>query len=389
MRRASRSARSTSPSIRACCGSPPASRWPPPCCSRTSRACRLLTRLPASAWRAAASASRRARTGVCGLRDDPDCVLVRAARRRGHAARHARRAADGEHRLRHAARAGLRHADVGAGRRHRRSEGHQLVSGSDAAHRPGARRGRRRGRKLRAVARCGQLRSGRAIHRRGLYAGERRRESARTFSHRRASLLRRARHPDRRRPRLHRRGPRWRRTGGDRQPERRAAAVPERRRREPEDVVDRSVLWQQATAAPHRRRGGGRGRRKRGAQTGADDLSPRPADRRGRPAVRARIGRSVRARAGGDARRPPDFRGSAAGARRDARGRARGSAVAQSGERVRVLRIRRHRAADRRRRRGGRAGVLGQRAHARVRRAAGGRIRAAPTGDPRALGRAW
>ena len=48
--------------------------------------------------------------------------------------------------------------------------------------------------------------------------------------------------------------------------------------------------------------------------------------------------------------------------------------------------IRRHRAADRRRRRGGRAGVLGERAHARVRRAAGGRVRAAAPAGPRALG---
>ena len=46
-------------------------------------------------------------------------------------------------------------------------------------------------------------------------------------------------------------------------------------------------------------------------------------------------------------------------------------------ERLRVLRICRHRAADRRRRRGGCAGVLGERAHARVRRAAGRRVRAA------------
>ena len=181
------------------------------------------------------------------LRDDADCVLVRAARGRGHAPRHARRPRDRENRLRHAARAGLRHADVCAGCRRRRAEGHQPVSGSDAAHRPGARRGRRVDRKLRAVARRGQLRSGRAIHRRGLHAGERRRESARAFSDRRASLLCRARHPGTRRPRIHRRGPQWRRTGGDRQPERGAAAVSERRGGEPEDVVDRSVT----SAASH------------------------------------------------------------------------------------------------------------------------------------------
>ena len=58
----------------------------------------------------------------------------------------------------------------------------------------------------------------------------RRRESARAAAHRRASLLRRARRPDPRRPRLHRRRPRRQRARVDRQPERRAAAVPERRR---------------------------------------------------------------------------------------------------------------------------------------------------------------
>ena len=55
-----------------------------------------------------------------GVRDDADCVLVRAARRRGHAPRHARRPADGEHRLRHAAGAGVRHPDVSDGPRRAR-----------------------------------------------------------------------------------------------------------------------------------------------------------------------------------------------------------------------------------------------------------------------------
>ena len=55
---------------------------------------------------------------AAGVRDDADCVLVRAARRRRHAARDARRAADSEHRLRPAAGAGVRSADAGA----RRSE---------------------------------------------------------------------------------------------------------------------------------------------------------------------------------------------------------------------------------------------------------------------------
>ena len=106
----------------------------------------------------------------------------------------------------------------------------------------------------------------------------------------------------------------------------------------------------------------------------------------GRPPVRACGRRSVRARAGGDARHPRDLRGPARGARRDARGRARGGAVARAAERLRVFRVCRHRAADRRRRRGGRAGVLGERAHARVRRAAGRRVRAPAPAGPRALG---
>ena len=52
--------------MRACSGSAPAWRWPRPCCSPTFRACRRRTRRPASAWRAAASGSRRAPTAVCG-----------------------------------------------------------------------------------------------------------------------------------------------------------------------------------------------------------------------------------------------------------------------------------------------------------------------------------
>ena len=158
--------------------------------------------------------------------------------------------------------------------------------------------------------------------------------------------------------------------------------------REPAPDVDRSGLQhlREARAVSHRRRRRRRGRRERGAGTGADHLPAGVADGRRRPPVRARGGRSVRARAGGDARHPRDLRGPAGRARRDARGRARGGAVARAGERLRVLRIRRHRAAHRRRRRGGRAGVLGERAHARVRRAAGDRIGAAAPAGPRALG---
>ena len=58
----------------------------------------------------------------------------------------------------------------------------------------------------------------------------------------------------------------------------------------------------------------------------------------------------------------------------DAGRRARGGAGAQSHQRARVQRVRRRRAGDRRRRRRRRAGVLGERAHARVRRAPGDRV---------------
>ena len=58
---------------------------------------------------------------------------------------------------------------------------------------------------------------------------------------------------------------------------------------------------------------------------------------------------------------------SAGGARGDARRRARGGAVAESHQRAGGQRVRRRRAGDRDRRRRRRPGVLGQRAHARVR----------------------
>ena len=153
------------------------------------------------------------------------------------------------------------------------------------------------------------------------------------------------------------------------------------------DAVNRKLLWTDPTLALF---GLPMPRRIVGVVADVDDqhvvpgpaltiYQPGSADRRGRPPVRARGRRSVRARAGGHTRDPRDLRGPAGGTRGDTRGRARGSAVTRPAERLRGLRIRRHRAADRRRRRGGRAGVLGERAHARVRRAAGRRrLAAAP-----------
>ena len=105
----------------------------------------------------------------------------------------------------------------------------------------------------------------------------------------------------------------------------------------------------------------------------------------GGPAVRARRRRAVCAGAGSDAHDSRALPRSTRGARRDAGGRARAGAVARTPERVRRLRLRRHRAADRRRRSGGRPRILRERADTRVRRAAGGRGRAATSARARAL----
>ena len=327
-----------------------------------------------------------------GVRDDPDRVLVRAARRRRHAARHARRAADGGHRLRHAAGARVRRADVGD-RRRRAPKRHRLLSGSDAAHRPAAGRRRRRRRQLRALARRRQLRrqasSSRSTATRRADGEER--SARREFRIVAPALLRRARRADR--------------SPAATSPTRTAPTASRSsivsqsvaQRLFPNgDALNRHMWWtdpllrQEPVPPAHRRRRGGRGRRERAARAGDDGLSPRC----GRWASAGRLfvhaaGDPVRARAGGHAHHPRDLAGPARRARGDARGRARGGAGARAGERVRVLRIRRHRAAHRRRRRRGRAGVLGQRADARVRRPAGRRIRAAASAGPRAVGRRW
>ena len=130
------------------------------------------------------------------VRDDADRVLVRAARRRGHAPRHARRAADGEDRLRHAAGAGVRRPAVGDGlsATRRRSSFYQEAT-RRISELPG----------VEGVAvgsfvpwrDAGSLGPGFHVHRRGLHAGGRRRGSARAAAHRRARLLRRARRPGR------------------------------------------------------------------------------------------------------------------------------------------------------------------------------------------------
>ena len=86
-------------------------------------------------------------------------------------------------------------AEAGGGRR--------VLQGSDPAHLGAARRGAGGARHGRAVARSRLLR--RAVHRRGLPEGQRRRGSARAVPHRVAGILLGAGRADRRRPRLQRR----------------------------------------------------------------------------------------------------------------------------------------------------------------------------------------
>ena len=86
----------------------------------------------------------------------------------------------------------------------------------------------------------------------GYTPAQRRRGPAWAAPDRRAWILRGARRPGARRPRLHDRRSRRQRARRDCQSEHRAAVVPERRRVEPEAVVDRLAL-RQAPAAPHRR----------------------------------------------------------------------------------------------------------------------------------------
>ena len=157
------------------------------------------------------------------------------------------------------------------------------------------------------------------------------------------------------------------------------------------EAVNRRLWWLdpyfgKPVSAAHRRRSGRRRRRERDGWTGPHGLSARATDGCRRAAVRAGGRRSVCAGAGGDAHDSRAFTGSTGGARRDAGGRARAGAVARTPERVRRLRIRRHRAADRRRRGCGRPCILRERADTRVRRAAGGRGRTATSAHARALG---
>ena len=267
-----RSARSTSPSIRACSGSAPVSRWPRPCCSP------IVPRLPsphAPAGLGLASGGVRITPGTnrrlrvfattqiafsfvllagAGMLV---ATLDRACRRR-------RPATD----MRQVLAFDMPTTATGVGlgdtqaidfyqeatQAHRRSC--LGVEGVVA-------------RELRALARCRQLRVPAiqfAVEGYKPADGEENPRGA--VPHRRAPLLRGARRSDARRPRLH-----VTRTGAaasrsiDRQPERGAAALSERRRGEP--AHDGGPIRQhlrQTRAPSHRRRGGGRRRRERRAR---------------------------------------------------------------------------------------------------------------------------
>ena len=97
--------------------------------------------------------------------------------------------------------------------------------------------------------------------------------------------------------------------------------------------------------------------------------------------------RPIRARPVRDAHHPRDLRRPGGRATDHARGCARRGADASAVERLRVLGLWWHRAAHRGRRRRGRPGILGERAHPRVRCTTGRRLHAAGSADRCALGR--
>ena len=280
-------------------------------------------------------AHRGHQPAAADLRGHADRGVLRAPRRRGHAADHAPRAAGGAHRLRHApgARARTcRSPRTGA----RRSTCSAFYREMHAPHLGGARRRAGRDRHGGAVARRGRLRPGLPVLDRGLRPRGRRGRSARALPDRVARVLRRARRADRRGTRLHRRRSAGSGSGRHRQPEPGAPHVREPRRAQPAPAVDRSrddVHRRQHRAPADRRRCRGHRRRARGPRAGDDRLSPVRAGDWRRAAVRAREDRSVRARDAHHAHRPRAVGRSAGRARGDARGRARRGARAGSAER--------------------------------------------------------
>ena len=322
-----------------------------------------------------------------GVRDDADRVLVRAARRRGHAPRRARRAADGEHRLQHAAGAGVRRSDPVA--RHPGRAGDGLLSGGDAAHRRAAGRGRRV-----ALGSFVPWRdAGTSVPRFQFAVEGYTPADGEENPHARLRIVapgffavlgvpllagRDFTDDDRTRQRARR----------DREPERRAAAVPERRRARTGRCG--GPIRSSASPAP---------RRIVGVVADVDDenVVRGPALTIYHPVQQIGVAGRLFVHAAGDpyalvppvtriiremsADQPVERAATLEDVRAEVLAPERLNAFVFSGfAGVALL--------DRRRRRGGRAGVLGERAHARVRRAAGRRLDAAPPADAASCRRA-
>ena len=196
-------------------------------------ACASRTR-PGERQHPAHAGHQSAAARVC---HDADCVLVRAPRRRRHAAGDAACAAERDNRLQHAAGRRLRSPDVRD--RRVRSESHGLLSAGDPPHRRVAGSGGRLHRQFRPMARCRHVRL-RPLHGRWIQAGRRRRRSGGTIPPVVAAMVRGGRRAAAGGTRLHGRGSCRQRARGHRQSDRRAAVVPERERAERAHVVDRS-----------------------------------------------------------------------------------------------------------------------------------------------------
>ena len=228
MRRASRCARSTSRSMRACSGS---------ASSLALAAAVLLAfvpRLPSADASNGFGLSNGSAADHVGHEPPPapvrrhaDCRVVRAARRRRHAADDAARAAGD-------ARPGFDTRSVLALNVPVMSYGAHAASRSPAFYREVMRRITRAARRASRSPSAPSCRGatpaafgpGFQFSAEGYAKAERRRRSARAVPHGLAGLLRRARRAAHRRPRLHRRRPPRRRDGRHRQPEPGAADVP-------------------------------------------------------------------------------------------------------------------------------------------------------------------
>jgi putative ABC transport system permease protein len=290
--RASRCARSISPSTPAAVGGRRPRHAGPRCCWPSSRACPRPTARTAPAGlsggsvRITAGTNRRLRLfAVTQI-----AASLRAAGRRGHAADHALRAAGARDRLQHAPGAGGERAGVV---RRPRAEDLGVLSRGHAA-RIGTARRRARGRRHGgAVARRRRFGPGFQFTVEG-YAKANGEEDPRA-RFRTVSPGFFARSACRSSPAATSTTTTAdERSGGDRQRERGARMFPSSGRAQPPPAVDRpgdgKFIGVTPTAPPHRRRRRRRGRRERGAGTGDDGVPPGGAGIRRRPAVRARQG---------------------------------------------------------------------------------------------------